>query len=212
MFTEIVDHAAMRVTRDGVEYAATYDVCACNPLESFGLEGIAIERNERNSMAYDPDGVMSSYNIARDELDIAVDALEGDIDTLRQRLGGDWWNHIDEDTDEYLTGMVEDIVDCERNLQSYHVFTYTETGLYGAPEFEVVVDTELFKKSWGDTEAEWEDIYKGLAMTFAYWAEGEVYGIGITDNEGNEDTIWGIMGYEIEDEDKLVTSCNLYLR
>lgn len=212
MFTETIDRAVMRVIRDGVEYAATYDVDACNPLESFSLKGIAIERNERNSMAYNPDGVMGSYNSARDELDNAVDALEYEINTIRQSFGDDWWNHIDEETDEYLTGMVEDIVDCERNLKSYHVFTYKETALHGAPEFEVVVDTELFKESWGDTEAEWEDIYKGLAMDYAYWAEGEVYGIGYTDAEGNEDTIWEIMGYEIEDDNKLVTACNMYLR
>lgn len=212
MFTETIDRAVMRVTRDGVEYAAIYDADACNPLETYNLKGIAIERNERNSVAYDPDGVMSSYNSARDELDNAVDALEYEIDTLRQSFGNDWWNHIDEETDEYLTGMVEKIVDCERELKSYHVFTYKEPALYGAPEFEVVVDTELFKKSWGDTEAEWEDIYKGLAMNYAYWAEGEVYGIGYTDDEGNEDIIWEIMGYEIEDDNKLVTACNQYLR
>lgn len=211
MFTETIDNAAMRVTRDGVEYAAAYDTYATNPLDRYEVGGIAVIRDYRNSCAYDPDGVMEAYIDAQDALECSVNTLECGVDFVRETHGKEWWNSIDEGTADYLTGLFEDAIACEEALNSYEVFEYKETGLYGWPKFTVVVDTEMFKKTWGDTREDWQGIYKALAKDYAYWAEGEVMVVGYEGPDGVEDMVSGVLGYLVDTEEKLVKYCKTAL-
>lgn len=206
MFTHVVDDEISRVEFGGCEVAATYDTGARNPLEDFEIKGFAITRNERGYTEHDPSGLFRLYDAALDDKDMAL----GDIEFYTQQLKGDhgaqWWEKIDGDEDEvnWILEAFDAVDDTNEALKGMVSYTFEATDHYGWPEFRVVVDTDKFQESWGPTNAKWEDVYQCVADDYARWAEGDVYVIGFTDEDGETDYLGGVMGIDPYDTKALI--------
>ena len=204
MFTHVVDDAINRVEFEGGEVAAVYDDCASNPLEDFEIKGFAIARNERGYIPFDPEELFDIYDGALDDKGMALEGIELSVQSLRDEYGARWWEGMTGDEKEVNWILEEfDAVD-EANDSLKGMVSYTfNSKHYGSPEFRVIVDTDTFQKAWGPTDSKWEDDYQIVADTYADYAEGEVYLIGYTDNDGETHYCGNVMGVDVDDDEEL---------
>lgn len=204
MFTHVVDEAINRVEFEGGEVAAVYDDCASNPLEDFGIKGFAIARNERGYTAYDPEELFDCYDGALDDKGMALDDIEFYTNQLKGDHGARWWENITgyEHEVNWILEAFDAVDEANDTLKGMVSYTFNSKH-YGAPEFRVIVDTDTFQKVWGPTDSDWEDDYQFVADTYADYAEGEVYLIGYTDNDGETHYCGNVMGVDVDDDEEL---------
>lgn len=204
MFTHVVDDAINRVEFEGGEVAAVYDDCASNPLEDFEIKGMAVFRNERNYIGYDPEDLHRLYDDTEEYKAMTLWSIEKFTEALIREYGSKWWENMPED-EELIGDILEafDAVD-EANDTLKGMVSYTfNSKHYGSPEFRVIVDTDTFQKAWGPTCLEWNEEYQYVADTYADYAEGEVYLIGYTDNDGETHYCGNVMGVDVDDDEEL---------
>lgn len=204
MFTRVVDDAINRVEFEGGEVAAVYDDCASNPLEDFEIKGFAIARNERGYAAFDPEELFDCYDGALDDKGMALEDIEFYTNQLKSDHGAQWWENITgyEHEVNWILEAFDAVDEANDTLKGMVSYTFNSKH-YGAPEFRVIVDTEEFKKAWGPTCLEWEEVYQSVADTYADYAEGDVYVIGYTDNDGETYYCGNVMGVDVDDDEEL---------
>lgn len=205
MFTRVVDDAINRVEFEGGEVAATYDLDATNPLEDFGIKGTAVFRNERGYIEYDPEDLHRFYDGALDDKAMALEGIELSVQSLRDEYGARWWEGMTGDEKEvnWILEAFDAVDEADGILKGMVSYTFKATKHYGWPEYRVIVDTEEFQKAWGPTCLEWEEVYQDVADTYADYAEGDVYVIGYTDNDGETHYLGGVMGVDVDDDEEL---------
>lgn len=204
MFTHVVDDAINRVEFEGGEVAAVYDTDASNPLEDFGIKGMAVFRNERNYIGYDPEDLHRLYDDTEEYKAMTLWSIEKFTEALIREYGSKWWENMPED-EELIGDILEsfDAVDEANDILKGMVSYTFNSKHYGAPEFRVIVDTDTFQKAWGPTCLEWKEEYQFVADTYADYAEGEVYLIGYTDNDGETHYCGNVMGIDVYDDEEL---------
>ena len=204
MFTRVVDDAINRVEFEGGEVAAVYDDCASNPLEDFEIKGFAISRNERGYTAFDPEELFDCYDGALDDKGMALEDIEFYTNELRKTFGPQWWEEMTDAEDEihWILEAFDAVDEANDTLKGMVSYTFNSKH-YGSPEFRVIVDTDTFQKAWGPTDSKWEDDYQIVADTYADYAEGEVYLIGYTDNDGETHYCGNVMGVDVDDDEEL---------
>lgn len=216
MFTHTVDNAINRVTYKGVEIAVSYDDCASNPLDDMDIQGFAIRSHERNTTDYDPCGTMRDYQGLLDDKDNTLCVIGAVFDMLRERYGKAWWEHVDEDDEEYAKRaqyVIDDIAaidDYDSQLESYEVYEYVAYDEYGHPRYTVVVDMPLFKLAWGPSCSEYKDIALSIAKDYAAWANGSVYVIGVEREDEEADYTYGVIGVDVYDDEALIEFAENY--
>lgn len=206
MFTHVVDDAINRVEFEGGEVAAVYDTDACNPLEDFEIKGLAVFRNEHGYGEYDPSGLFRLYDEALDNKAMALEDIEYYTNQLKDEYGAKWWEEIPEDEEDftyYILRAFDEVDEANDVLKGMVSYTFNATKHYGAPEFRVIVDTDTFQEAWGPTCLEWEEVYQDVADTYADYAEGDVYVIGYTDNDGETHYCGNVMGVDVYDDEEL---------
>ena len=205
MFTHVVDDAINRVEFEGGEVAAVYDDCATNPLGDFGIKGMAVFRNERGYVEYDPEDLHRLYDGALDDKGMALEGIERSVQSLRDEYGARWWEGMtgDEKEVDWILEEFDAVDEANDTLKGMVSYTFNATKHYGAPEFRVIVDTEEFQKAWGPTCLEWKEEYQYVADTYADYAEGDVYVIGYTDNDGETHYCGNVMGVDVDDDEEL---------
>lgn len=206
MFTHVVDDAINRVEFDGCEVAAVYDDCATNPLEDFGIKGFAIARNERGYIPFDPEELFDCYDGALDDKGMALDDIEFYTNQLKSDHGAQWWENITgyEHEVNWILEAFDAVDEANDTLKGMISYTFKATDYYGWPEFRVVIDTDEFENSWGPTHVEWQDVYQCVADDYARWAEGEVYVIGFTNEDGVTEYLSNVICIDPYDDKELV--------
>lgn len=206
MFTHVVDEAINRVEFEGGEVAAVYDDCATNPLEDFGIKGFAIARNERGYIPFDPEELFDIYDGALDDKGMALDDIEFYTNELRKNFGPQWWEEMTDAEDEihWILEAFDAVDEANDTLKGMVSYTFKADDYYGWPEFRVVIDTDEFKKSWGPTHVEWQDVYQCVADDYARWAEGEVYVIGFTNEDGVTEYLSNVICIDPYDDKELI--------
>lgn len=210
MFTRVVDDAINRVEFEGCEVAATYDDCATNPLELMGIKGLGIHSHERNTIDYDPCRTLKDYQGLLDDKGDALYDIETTFSLLRKEYGEAWWGKDTDDMPEYeewaqdIVDDIDAIDDYDDQLESFEVLEYTAYEEYGHPVYTVVVDMSLFDTAWGPTQYGYKDVALILAKDYAAWANGSVYVIGFTDNNGETEYASNVVGIDPYDDEALI--------
>lgn len=205
MFTHVVDNAINRVEFEGGEVAAVYDLDASNPLDDFGIKGMAVFRNERGYTEFDPEELHDIYDGAEEDKAEALDDIEFYTNQLKAEHGPKWWEEItgEESEVDWILEAFDAVDEANDALKGMVSYTFKATKHYGWPEYRVIVDTDTFQKAWGPTNSKWEDIYQSLADEYADYAEGDVYVIGYTDNDGYTNYCYDVMGIDPYDDKEL---------
>lgn len=205
MFTRVVDDAINRVEFEGGEVAAVYDDCASNPLEDFEIKGFAIARNERGYTAFDPEELFDCYDGALDDKGMALEEIEFYTNRLKGDHGARWWENITgyEHEVNWILEAFDAVDEANDTLKGMVSYTFNSKH-YGSPEFRVIVDTDTFQKAWGPTHVEWQDVYQCVADDYARWAEGEVYVIGFTNEDGVTEYLSNVICIDPYDDKELV--------
>ena len=185
MFTYTVDTAINRFTHNGIEYAVAYDDYAENPLEMMGESWLAITRRGRHSTSFDPKGLFNYIEGCREDIERLIMAMEDAVSDLG---GGEWWNHLDATTAAYMVALMDDI--------DYQVAELKGIGTYECGEF-----TCIYEKS--TPESEYVESY---VEEYARWANGEVYTIGVTLPNGEEDMVSGFFLNNPYDHNEVMAS------
>ena len=184
MFTYTVDTAINRFTHNGVEYAVAYDDYAENPLEMMGVNWLAITRCDHYSTPFDPKGLFAYLAGCWEDIDRLIIEME---DTVTE-LGEAWWNNLDEDTADLLVSQMEAIDEQVAELKGIGTYEYGEF-------------TCIYEKS--TPESEYVESY---IAEYAQWADGEVYTIGVTLPNGEEDMVSGFYLNDPYNQDEVVSS------
>lgn len=152
MFTHEVDEAVERYRFGSVEVAFTYDATAYDPMEDNDHMFCGIVRDDRNSSPSDMSGWL------------------GDYDTLNEALSDP----------EYYGYDDEDAVRAE--LNNYAYFELRARNEYGWPTFRIAIYKPTAIKVTGYNGGDWEQWAQGIVDTYAQWAEGSVYTVGVEDH------------------------------
>lgn len=136
---------------------------------------------------------------------MALDDIEFYTNQLKSDHGAQWWENITgyEHEVNWILEAFDAVDEANEALKGMVSYTFNATKHYGAPEFRVIVDIDTFQKAWGSTCLGWEEVYQDVADTYADYVEGGVYVIGFTDNDGNTDYCYGVMGIDVYDDEEL---------
>lgn len=156
MFTHEADNAVERYRFGSVEVAFSYDEGAHDPMEDFDYEFCGIERNDRNSSPSDIGGWLHEYDTLAEEFE----ELEA---------GNDSWSSRDVD-------------EVREHLEEYAYFEMRAVNEYGWTAFRIAIHKPTAIKVTGYAGGDWKQWARGIVDTYAQWAEGRVYTVGVEDH------------------------------
>ena len=180
MFTTVVDNAVARYTLpNGTEVAFAYDKFPFNPVEEYEYR-IGIQRDERNSLATDPIGVLAEYDHLKDELE----ELEYTIEQMRKYCGA-------EAVEKAIAGELEDspfewweeqalerIDQVREELAEITYLEWQDKDEYGWPSYRIAYRAKDMNEDGWNAE-KLDSIVKDMAREYSAWANGSMYIMGV---------------------------------
>lgn len=179
MFTHEIDNAVERYSFGNVRVAFAYDMDAHDPVSDHDYLFCGIQRMDNNSHSSDGSGWLHEYETLSEEME----ELEG---------GNDSWS-------------MRDVEEVREEVAEYAYFELKAFEEYGWPMFCIAIHKSTATEVTGYDSEDWEEFARGIVDTYAQWAEGRVYMVGVEDSATGEIEYMG--GIYDDPTDSLAREC-----